>query len=115
MKAERDGDLTPITEEARLRGNAKIIAGMMSAWSGLLALCAVSGGPPESDTHHKNRHMEIPTFPGVRSLVDALRVKSFVIRDVLLDMWFEVLNIRIGSWGQNFLAGRHLTSMSPWD
>src|SRR5271154_250616 len=43
LKGDRD-DMAPIVEEARLRGNAKIIAGMMSSWTGLLALCALSGG-----------------------------------------------------------------------
>jgi rapamycin-insensitive companion of mTOR len=109
VKTDRD-DITAIIEEAKLRGNAKIIAGMMSSWTGLLALCARSGGeiPTEVGVLHQEIHA-IPTFPGVRSLVDALRVKSRVVRDVLLDLWFEVLNIRIGSWAQNFLAGRRLT------
>jgi rapamycin-insensitive companion of mTOR len=108
MKSDRD-EMAAITEETRLRGNAKIIASMMSSWTGLLVLCARSGGeiPPVNPLHPHSE--EIPTFPGVRSLVDALRVKSNVIRDVLLDLWFEVLNIRIGSWAQNFLAGRRLT------
>lgn len=108
VKIDND-DLTHITEETRFRGQAKVIASMMSSWSGLLALCANSGGEilTLNGVHH-----EVPAahiFPGVRSLVDALRVKSLVIRDVLLDLWFEVLNIRIGSWAQNFLAGRRLT------
>jgi rapamycin-insensitive companion of mTOR len=102
VKSDRD-DLAALTEEARLRGNAKVIVGMMSSWSGLLALCAQSGNDIPDDT-------QIPdSFPGVRSLVDALRVKSTIIRDILLDLWMEVLNIRIGSWAQNFLAGRRLT------
>ena len=107
VKSERD-EMAAITEETRLRGNAKIIASMMSSWTGLLALCALSGGdiPPNNPLHPR---IEEITFPGVRSLVDALRVKSNVIRDILLDLWFEVLNIRIGSWAQNFLAGRRLT------
>jgi rapamycin-insensitive companion of mTOR len=106
-KTERDDPhgLASITEEARLRGNAQVVAGMMSSWSGLLALCARSS----SSLSELPRQMEPPTFLGVRSLVDALRIKSLVVRDVLLDLWFEVLHIRIGSWGQNFLAGRRLT------
>ena len=112
VKSGRD-DMAALTEETRLRGNAKIIASMMSSWPGLLALCARSGGelPPLKLLHQHPD--EIPTFPGVRSLVDALRVKSYVIRDVLLDLWFEVLNIRIGRWAQNFLAGRRLTGLQP--
>ena len=99
-KTERDG-MASITEEARLRGNARVVAGMMASWSGLLALCAESGGEIQGGGGD--------TFPGVRSLVNALRVKSLVVRDVLLDLFFQVLDIRIGSWGQNFLAGRRLT------
>ena len=111
VKVDND-DVTHIAEETRFRGQAKVIASMMSSWSGLLALCANSGGeiPILNGVHH-----EVPVahiFPGVRSLVDALRVKSLVIRDVLLDLWFEVLNIRIGSWAQNFLAGRRLTGIT---
>ena len=104
VKSDRD-DLSALTEEARLRGNAKVIAGMMSSWSGLLALSAHSGG---SGSEFDDVQIT-PSFPGVRSLVDALRVKSTIIRDILLDLWFEVLDIRIGSWAQNFLAGRRLT------
>lgn len=106
-------DMMAIAEENRFRGQAKVIASMMSSWSGLLALCANSGG---GISNLNGVHHELPaahTFPGVRSLVDALRVKSLVIRDVLLDLWFEVLNIRIGSWAQNFLAGRRLTGIPP--
>jgi len=99
---DRD-DLSALTEEARLRGNAKVVARMMSSWSGLLALCARSGGDGPDDFEFSH------SFPGVRSLIDALKVKSNIIRDILLDLWFEVLNIRIGSWAQNFLAGRRLT------
>ena len=110
VKSDPD-DMAPIAEETRFKGQAKVIASMMSSWSGLLALCANSGG--EISDLHGDGH-ELPAahkFPGVRSLVDALRVKSLVIRDILLDLWFEVLNIRIGSWAQNFLAGRRLTGM----
>jgi rapamycin-insensitive companion of mTOR len=113
VKTDKD-DLSSITEEARLRGNAKIIAGMMSSWAGLLALCARSGGNVLELDKFNHEAPVIPTFPGVRSLVDALRVKSSIIRDVLLDLWFEVLNIRIGSWAQNFLAGRRLTGFLPF-
>jgi rapamycin-insensitive companion of mTOR len=113
LKTDRE-DLTSITEEAKLRGNAKVIAGMMSSWSGLMALSARSGEDfiiPRRNVYD-DPIIPTPTFPGVRSLVDALRVKSSVIREVILDLWFEVLNIRIGSWAQNFLAGRRLTGFS---
>jgi len=102
---DRD-DMTSITEESRLRGHAKVVAGMLSSWSGLLAMCARSG----ADATDRDPPF-LGSFPGVRSLVDALRVKSNIIRDVILDLWFEVLNIRIGSWAQNFLAGKRLTGM----
>src|SRR5438045_4197480 len=83
---------------------------MMSSWTGLLSLCALSGGEIPLVNIFRKEMDAMPTFHGVRSLVDALRVKSAVVRVVLLDLWFEVLNIRIGSWAQNFLAGRRLTS-----
>ena len=112
VKSDRE-EIAAISEETRLRGNAKIVASMMSSWTGLLALCARSGGDvPHLGILHQHSD-EIPSFPGVRSLVDALRVKSNVIRDILLDLWFEVLDIRISSWAQNFLAGRRLTGPSP--
>jgi len=128
------------TEEGRLRGNARVIAGMMGSWTGLLALCALSGGSGEenevdgvdgdggmagvSGVNGVNGVNGVSgsevfggvgggVFGGVRSLVDAMRVKSLIVRDILLDLWFEVLNIRIGSWGQNFLAGRRLTGTNP--
>ena len=104
-------DVASIAEETRLRGNAKVIVGMMSSWSGLLTLCATSGGDvTELDHNPRDTHVT-QSFRGVWSLIDALRVKSSVVRDILLDLWFEVLNIRRGSWAQNFLAGRRLTSL----
>jgi rapamycin-insensitive companion of mTOR len=106
-------DLAPVAEETIMRGNAKTIAKMMSTWAGLLALCARSGGelPLAEQGHYHQEVEQPPTFPGVRSMVDALRVKSLIVRDVLLDLWFEVLNIRIGSWAESFLAGRRLTGI----
>lgn len=41
---------------------------------------------------------------------DALLTSS--VQEVILDMFFDLLNIRAPDWHQAFIAGRRLTSMS---
>lgn len=46
----------------------------------------------------------------IRALVDTLRVPSTESREIVLDMFFEVLNIKPADWYRTFLEGRRLTS-----
>jgi len=45
----------------------------------------------------------------IRSLVDTLRIPNMDTREIILDMFFEVLNIKPVEWYQAFLDGRRLT------
>jgi hypothetical protein len=46
----------------------------------------------------------------IRSLVDTLRIPNMDTREIILDMFFEVLNIKPVEWYRAFLEGRRLTS-----
>jgi rapamycin-insensitive companion of mTOR len=46
----------------------------------------------------------------IRSLVDTLRIPNMDTREIILDMFFEVLNIKPVEWYRAFLDGRRLTS-----
>jgi hypothetical protein len=46
----------------------------------------------------------------IRALVDTLRVPSTDTREIVLDMFFEVLNIKPAEWYRAFLDGKRLTS-----
>jgi rapamycin-insensitive companion of mTOR len=48
----------------------------------------------------------------IRSLIDTLRVPSMDTREIVLDMFFEILNIKPAEWYRAFLDGRRLTSKS---
>ncbi|CAL1712811.1 unnamed protein product [Somion occarium] len=74
----------------RMRGTAKIISSMLRTWSGLMYFCI----------HDKL---------AIRTLIDGLRIPSLETRDIILDMFFDVLNIKPPEWHQAFIAGRRLT------
>lgn len=62
----------------------------------------------------------------IRSLVDTLRIPSLetrvrcmffpgnsaihITQEIILNMFFEILNIKTPEWYQTFIAGRRLTS-----
>ena len=45
----------------------------------------------------------------LRALVDGLRIPSLQTRDIILDMFFDLLNIKPPEWHQAFIDGRRLT------
>lgn len=49
------------------------------------------------------------TLPSGRSFSIA---EANVSQEVILDMFFEILNIGVPDWGQAFMDGRRLTSRS---
>ncbi|KAI0087847.1 Rapamycin-insensitive companion of mTOR, N-term-domain-containing protein [Irpex rosettiformis] len=74
----------------KMRGTAKLIVSMLRTWSGLMYFCA----------HDKL---------ALRTLVDNLRIPTLTARDIILDMFFELFNIKPPEWHQAFLDGRRLT------
>ncbi|KAI9798930.1 MAG: hypothetical protein M1825_004943 [Sarcosagium campestre] len=77
--------------EQKLKMNARVIAAVLSSWSGLTAL-------------------SMNNFRALRSLFASLRFPDDRLRVVILDLIFDVLRIETPSWSSSFLAGRRLTT-----
>ncbi|KAF2262636.1 hypothetical protein CC78DRAFT_498166 [Lojkania enalia] len=77
--------------EEKLKANAKVIATLIRSWSGLLALC-------------------MNDFLAIRSLLLSLQIPTPHVRNVLLELLFDILRIKPPSWSSSFLAGRRLTT-----
>ncbi|EJD50823.1 hypothetical protein AURDEDRAFT_111977 [Auricularia subglabra TFB-10046 SS5] len=74
----------------RMQACAKVVAAMLRTWSGLIYLC-------------------MNDMQAIRSLVDTLRIPSLTTRDVVLDLFFELLHIKLPEWHAAFINGRRLT------
>ncbi|KAF8895478.1 Rapamycin-insensitive companion of mTOR, N-term-domain-containing protein [Infundibulicybe gibba] len=74
----------------RMRGCAKVVQLMLRTWSGLMYFC-------------------MDDMRAIRSLVDTLRIPSLETREIILDMFFDLLNIKTPQWYQTFIDGRRLT------
>lgn len=77
--------------EEKLKANAKVIATLLKSWPGLLALC-------------------MNDFLAIRSLLSSLYIPTPHVRNVLLELLFDILRIKPPSWSSSFLAGRRLTT-----
>ncbi|TGZ82274.1 hypothetical protein EX30DRAFT_220854 [Ascodesmis nigricans] len=77
--------------EDKLKSSARIISSMLKSWPGLLCLSMFN-------------------LRALRSLVDSLRVPSSIVRDVILELLFDVFRIKPPSWTPTYLAGRRLTT-----
>ncbi|KAG9090609.1 hypothetical protein FRC06_000953, partial [Ceratobasidium sp. 370] len=78
----------------RMRTCSRVICTILRSWSGLAYLCSNN-------------------LQSIMSLVDTLRIPSMETREVILDMFFDVLNIEVPDWGQAFMDGRRLTMFGP--
>ncbi|KAF8578071.1 hypothetical protein K439DRAFT_1395907 [Ramaria rubella] len=74
----------------RMRACAKIVQVMLRTWSGLMYLC-------------------MNDMMAVRATINTLRIPSLQTREIVLDMFFDLLNIKTPEWYQAFIAGRRLT------
>ncbi|KAJ7644182.1 Rapamycin-insensitive companion of mTOR, N-term-domain-containing protein [Roridomyces roridus] len=74
----------------RMRGCTKVIQLMLRSWSGLMYFC-------------------MDNMRAIRSLIDTLRIPSLDTREIILDMFFDLLNIKTPEWYKTFLDGRRLT------
>lgn len=77
--------------EEKLKANAKVIASLLRSWPGLLTLC-------------------MNDFLPLRSLLLSLQIPTPHVRNVLLELLFDLLRIKPPSWSSSFLAGRRLTT-----
>ncbi|KAF2645104.1 hypothetical protein P280DRAFT_466340 [Massarina eburnea CBS 473.64] len=77
--------------EEKLKANAKVIASLLRSWSGLLSLC-------------------MDDFLPIRSLLLSLQIPAVHVRNILLELLFDILRIKPPSWSSSFLAGRRLTT-----
>ncbi|KAG6812566.1 hypothetical protein H0H92_002218 [Tricholoma furcatifolium] len=74
----------------RMKTCARVIQSMLRTWSGLMYFC-------------------MDNMRAIRALVDTLRIPSLDSREIILDMFFDLLNIRPPDWHQTFIDGRRLT------
>ncbi|KAG1745997.1 Rapamycin-insensitive companion of mTOR, N-term-domain-containing protein [Suillus paluster] len=74
----------------RMRSCTKIIQLMLRTWSGLMYFCL-------EDQH------------AIKSIVDTLRIPSLETREIVLDMFFDLFNIKAPQWYKTFIDGRRLT------
>ncbi len=65
----------PITYDALLRGTASVVTVLLRSWAGLIYLC-------------------MDNKRAIKSLVQALRVNTVEVKSVLLDMLYDLFNVR---------------------
>ncbi|PCH40022.1 hypothetical protein WOLCODRAFT_136614 [Wolfiporia cocos MD-104 SS10] len=73
-----------------MKACVRMIASMLRTWSGLMYFC-------------------LQDKLAIRTLIDGLRIPSLETREIILDMFFDLLNIRSPDWHQAFIDGRRLT------
>ncbi|KAL6304381.1 Rapamycin-insensitive companion of mTOR, N-term-domain-containing protein [Sparassis latifolia] len=74
----------------RMRGCTRVIASMLRTWSGLMYFC-------------------LDDKLALRAIVDGLRIPSLETREIILNMFFDLFNIKPPEWHQAFIDGRRLT------
>ncbi|CAN9127680.1 unnamed protein product [Alternaria alternata] len=77
--------------EEKLKVNAKVIASLLRSWPGLLTL-------------------SMNDFLPLRSLLWSLQIPTPHVRNIILELLFDLLRIKPPSWSSSFLAGRRLTT-----
>ncbi|KAI0304497.1 Rapamycin-insensitive companion of mTOR, N-term-domain-containing protein [Multifurca ochricompacta] len=76
--------------QQRLKDICRSIVCMLRTWSGFMYFC-------------------MDDMRAIRSLIDTLRIPSLEPREIVLDMFFELLNIKTPAWYNAFISGRRLT------
>ncbi|KAK0487570.1 Rapamycin-insensitive companion of mTOR, N-term-domain-containing protein [Armillaria novae-zelandiae] len=74
----------------RMKSCTQVIQGMLRTWSGLMYFCM-----------HDMR--------ALRSVIETLRIPSVETREIILNMFFNLLKIKTPEWYQTFIDGRRLT------
>ncbi|KAK9462957.1 Rapamycin-insensitive companion of mTOR, N-term-domain-containing protein [Lipomyces oligophaga] len=91
--------LSPFTElqeqdhidEAKIRNSARVLSLMLKNWSGLFYLSMFG-------------------FRQIKAFVQTLQLPLSGLRDIMLDILFDIFNIQIPFWATPFLAGRRVTA-----
>ena len=78
-------------QEEQLKATASLLSAILKTWPGLFTVC-------RND------------FSAVKSLLLSLQYPLPVVRDLVLDLLFDILHIQPPSWTSSFLAGRRLTT-----
>ncbi|KAI0366921.1 hypothetical protein BV20DRAFT_1001539 [Pilatotrama ljubarskyi] len=76
--------------QEKIKGCTGIVSSMLRTWSGLMYCC-------------------INDMAAIRVVIDCLRIPSLETREVILDMFFDLLNIKPPEWHRAFIDGRRLT------
>ncbi|EIN12989.1 hypothetical protein PUNSTDRAFT_97994 [Punctularia strigosozonata HHB-11173 SS5] len=74
----------------QMRRHSKVVAMMFRTWSGLMYFC-------------------MNNMLAIRAIVNTLRIPSLETREIVLDMFFDLLDIKAHGWTQQFIDGRRLT------
>ncbi|KAF1812857.1 cytosolic regulator pianissimo [Eremomyces bilateralis CBS 781.70] len=77
--------------EEKLKANVKVISALLKSWSGLLTLC-------------------MDDFMATRSLVASLFIPMPHLRNIVLELFIDLLRIKPPAFASSFLAGRRLTT-----
>ncbi|EPS40449.1 hypothetical protein H072_5728 [Dactylellina haptotyla CBS 200.50] len=77
--------------EDRLRSCARIISSIFKSWPGVLALSMYD-------------------LRSVKSLVESLKIPHVAVREIILELLFDIFRIKPPTWSSTFLAGRRLTT-----
>ncbi|KAK7203980.1 Rapamycin-insensitive companion of mTOR, N-term-domain-containing protein [Myxozyma melibiosi] len=77
-------------DEAKVRSCSRVIAMMLKSWPGLFYMCMFD-------------------FRSIKAFVEILRLPIAGLRDVIMDLYFEILNIKTPAWSAAFLAGQKMT------
>ncbi|KAG8949781.1 hypothetical protein FRC04_008321 [Tulasnella sp. 424] len=78
----------------QMRASSRVVATMLRSWSGLMYLC-------------------MDNMRAIASIINTLRIPSLETREVILDLFFEVLKIDTPDWYKAFIDGRRLTVIGP--
>ncbi|CCA73896.1 related to protein ste16 [Serendipita indica DSM 11827] len=73
-----------------MKTSGRLVVTLLRSWSGLLYLCCNG-------------------MQSIKALVDTLRIPGMDTREVVLDLFFDILNIKPAEWYRTFLDGRRLT------
>lgn len=76
----------------RLQNCAKVLAYILRTWPGIQAFAA-------------------DNFFALKSLIQCLTIPTNSMRDILLDLFFSIFDVKPLSWSSSFLAGRRLTTL----
>ncbi|KAF8272211.1 Rapamycin-insensitive companion of mTOR, N-term-domain-containing protein [Lactarius quietus] len=90
LRPGQDLEIALSGHQQRLKDICRSIVCMLRTWSGLMYFC-------------------MDDMRAIRSLIDTLRIPSLEPREIVLDMFFELLNIKTPEWYNAFISGRRLT------